>query len=156
MNRKYLSWLNDAKVTKYISTGIFPASGMVIGNFGIGVDIENIDRFRKLDAVNSSSFLKKVFTGKELDYCFSKRAAAPHLAVRFAGKEAVIKAISSMGKINPGYRDIEILNTENGVPEVKLTNKNLKKSQVNVSLSHCEGKAIAFAVVIEVNRSERS
>jgi len=66
-----------------------------IENIGIGVDIEDVNRFTKLGG--NKAFLKKVFTQNELDYCFSKKVAAPHLAVRYAGKEAVVKALYNMG-----------------------------------------------------------
>ena len=119
-----------------------------IKNFGIGVDIESIDRFRKSELIDNNSFLNKVFTKNELDYCFSKENAASHLAVRYAGKESVIKALSSIGKSNLNYRDIEILNNENRVPMVMLNNVKYNKMQINISLSHSEDKAIAFAVVV--------
>ena len=63
-----------------------------VKKFGAGTDIETIDRFRKFKNRNDS-FLKKVFTSEELKYCFSHQDAAPHLAVRFSGKEAMIKAL---------------------------------------------------------------
>ena len=44
----------------------------MIENFGIGTDIESIDRFRRIDYVKNNSFLNKIFTKNELDYCFSK------------------------------------------------------------------------------------
>lgn len=119
-----------------------------IKSFGIGVDIERIDRFRELDYIENSSFLNKIFTKSELDYCFSKGSAAPHLAVRFAGKEAVIKALSSIGKVNLLFNEIEILNNENGVPMVRINNPVLHNLQIYLSLSHCKDKAIAFATVI--------
>lgn len=52
---------------------------------------------------------------KELKYCLSKTNPYPHLAARFAGKEAVIKLISGFGgKISPN--EIEILNDNSGAP----------------------------------------
>lgn len=126
-----------------------------IKNFGIGADIESIHRFRKLDYVKNNAFLNKIFTKYELEYCFSKGKAASHLAVRYAGKEAVIKALSSIDKVNLNYKEIEILNNKKGVPIVKLNNKNFNKLQIKLSLSHCEDKAIAFAVVMEVGLFEK-
>jgi len=67
-------------------------------NIGIGTDIENIDRFEKLDIAENNSFLNKIFSKNELEYCFSRKKATPHLAVRFSGKEAIIKALANMGK----------------------------------------------------------
>ena len=115
--------------------------------FGVGVDIESIDRFSKSEVVDNKLFLNKVFTTCEQDYCFSNGLVASHLAVRFAGKEAVIKALSVFGEVNIGYRDIEILNGDNGVPFVNINNKNFEKLMVNISLSHCDDKVVAFVIV---------
>ena len=107
-------------------------------NFGIGIDIENVDRFREKNRVNLSAFLNKIFTKKELDYCFSKVDPASCLAVRYSGKEAVVKAICSLSNIKLSqlnYNKIEILNDERGVPEVKLNIKNIGEVKIKISLS---------------------
>jgi len=121
-----------------------------IGNFGIGVDIEDIRRFRKLNPDSDKGFLNRVFTKNELEYCFSKEDAAPHLTARYTGKEAVIKALSGICKPKLDYKDIEIFNNTNGVPMVKLKNKDFNKFGIKISLSHCKDKAVAFAIVIGV------
>ena len=118
-----------------------------IKKFGVGVDIENISRFRKLDYKKNHRFLDKLFSKKELEYCFSKENAAPHLTARFAGKEAVLKALDSVCELNPGIRNIEITNNELGVPIVKLNNVDSSNLIIKISLSHCEDKAIGFACV---------
>jgi holo-[acyl-carrier protein] synthase len=108
----------------------------------IGVDIEDIGRFAELDLKNDKY------------YCLSKSNPYPHLAVRFAGKEAIIKLISSLGeKIFPN--EIEIVNDANGGPLVNINNKRLNNIKVKISLSHCKDKAIAFAVVLEVDKHEK-
>lgn len=120
-------------------------------NLGVGTDIENIDRFRKLDRDKNGNFLDKIFTKKELDYSFSKAKPYQHLAARYAGKEAVVKALSSIGKQNIDYKDIEILNDDNGIPKVNLNyNGSLK---VHISLSHSNDRALAFAVITQ-NQNE--
>jgi len=125
-----------------------------VKNFGIGTDIESIDRFAEVGCTQDSAFLNKVFTSRELEYCFSRGTAAPHLAARYAGKEAVVKALTSVGKANLEYKEIEILNNENGVPAVRISDAGFHDLQVYLSLSHCMDKAIAFAVVLEVNHIE--
>jgi holo-[acyl-carrier protein] synthase len=117
-----------------------------MNNFGIGVDIESIERFVKLDRAKDSRFLAKIFTEKELDYCFKYKSPAEHLAVRYAGKEAVIKAMASINKTELVYRDIEILNDGNEVPRVSVK-ADYGDVEVHISLSHCEDKAVAFAMV---------
>ena len=67
---------------------------------GIGVDIEKTDRFKK--KLKDKRFLNKIFTQEELNYCFSNKYPEKHLAARFAGKEAMIKAYCSL------YKDITV------------------------------------------------
>jgi len=122
--------------------------------FAIGVDIEDIGRFLELDIANDRIFLGSIFTKNELDYCFSKKNPAPHLAARFVGKEAIFKALSSIGKSNIDYKWVEIHNNEKGVPMVKINNKDFNNLEIHLSLSHSRDKAIAFAAIREVNYSE--
>jgi holo-[acyl-carrier protein] synthase len=111
---------------------------------GLGIDIEKIDRFRNL-----GKELHKIFTKKELAYCAKKRDPAPSLAARFAAKEAVVKAISSLGKVPPSYKSLEIYSEKTGVPKVKLP-KEMKNVEVLVSLSHDEDAALAVAFALEM------
>src|SRR3989338_10663253 len=118
-------------------------------SLGVGAEIENVDRFRNLSRDKNSNFLDKIFTKKELDYSFSKAKPYQHLAARYAGKEAVLKALSGIGKQNIGYKEIEILNDDKGIPKVNLNrNSGLK---VNISLSHSNDRALAFAVILRQN-----
>ncbi|MFZ2456927.1 MAG: 4'-phosphopantetheinyl transferase superfamily protein [Candidatus Altiarchaeia archaeon] len=122
--------------------------------FGIGVDIEGISRFRDLDRTKNKHFLSRVFTDKEVEYCFSKKDPAPHLAARFTGKEAVIKALSSLGESCISCRDIEITNNDKGLPEAILNNVNLNKLKIKLSLSHSQDAAIAYAIAVRKDRQE--
>lgn len=119
-------------------------------DISIGVDIEDIGRFVKLDLKKNKPFFDRLYTHREMEYCLSKSNPYPHLAVRFAGKEAIIKLISGFDeKISPD--EIEILNDANGAPVVNINNKKLNNIKVIISLSHCKDKAIAFAVAMEVD-----
>ena len=120
-------------------------------NLGVGTDIEDVGRFRNFDRNKNGNFLDKIFTKKELDYSFSKAKPYQHLAARYAGKEAVVKALGSLGRQGIDYKDIEILNDNNGIPKVNLNhNSGLK---VNISLSHSNDRALAFAVITQ-NKNE--
>jgi holo-[acyl-carrier protein] synthase len=115
---------------------------MDTNNYSIGVDIEDISRFEDTAPKYTKRFLTKIFSKGEIDYCFSKIKPAQHLAARFAAKEAVIKAISALGKNPPALNRINIKNKSKGVPYIELKGYN-----VIISLSHCSDKAIAVAVV---------
>ncbi|MBR6011906.1 MAG: holo-ACP synthase [Methanomicrobium sp.] len=114
-----------------------------------GTDIISISRFDEKRLANKS-FLNRCFTAAEQEYCLSRGKPAQHFAARFAGKEAVVKALSGLD-INIDYRDIEILNRKNGRPYVTFHSKDEKilalAAKCDISLSHSETDATAFAVI---------
>jgi len=60
-----------------------------------GTDIVEIDRIKESIETFGEKFIDKIFTEKEKEYCESKKNVKyQHYAARFAGKEAVYKAIS--------------------------------------------------------------
>lgn len=120
-------------------------------NFGVGVDIERISRFNNLANGEEKLLLEKIFTKKEIQYCFSKANAAPHLAVRYAGKESVFKAVSSALGYNLRYDEIEIINNEKGIPNVIIKKKGLSDVNINISLCHNDEFAIAFTMLEKKN-----
>ena len=114
----------------------------------IGTDIVSIQRFCELSQDINNPTLKRMFTQNELNYCFSKDAVEPHLAARFAGKEAMIKALYARSIQDVWYTDIEILNKPNGVPIAELKKDTYKNLKLEISLAHCEDKATAFVVIL--------
>lgn len=121
---------------------------MILVRITVGVDIVSIHRFQEFVHDINHPTLKKIFTRDELDYCFSKDAVEPHLAARFAGKEATIKALYSRDIQDVWYIDIEILNKQNGVPVARLKKDMYKNLKLEISLAHCEDKATAFVVIL--------
>jgi holo-[acyl-carrier protein] synthase len=116
---------------------------------GIGVDIERIDRFRKPVDEKDNRFLNRIFTVAELDYCLAHASPYAHLAVRYAGKEAVVKALNQANITGVSYSDIEILNDSKGIPVVSIKKEGGRQMIIKVSLSHSDDNAIAFAMVIQ-------
>lgn len=108
----------------------------------IGIDIEEVERFNKY--VKDKKYLERIFSKEEVFYCLPKKNAAQHLAVRFAAKEAVWKALSSKNK-KLIVTDISVQNTEDGKPQVYIKNKKHKK--IEVSLSHTDKYVVAVAII---------
>ena len=106
----------------------------------IGTDIVEIQRFRNLDP--DSAFFKRVFTENEREYCDTFPDPAPHYAATFAGKEAVVKAISSFCKLPMDA--IEILRSASGAPNVSLQED--CEFIIRISLSHSSNHAVAVAL----------
>jgi holo-[acyl-carrier protein] synthase len=117
-----------------------------------GVDIIEINRIKDSIEKLGDTFLKKVYTKKEIEYCESKGVTKyEHYAARFAVKEAVFKAVSEevKDKYEISWKDIETTNDENGRPKVEiLFLKNKKIENVDVSISHCKDYAVANVTVL--------
>jgi len=114
---------------------------------GIGTDIEEVKRFENFFDKSFKAFMEKNFTQNEIDYCLSKGAPAQHLAARFAGKEAVLKALFSLNITDIFYPAIEILNNELGVPYVRIITNCNKDICIKLSLSHSSSMAMAFCII---------
>ena len=107
----------------------------------IGTDIQEVSDFNS----TNDTFLDKIFTESEKNYCLSKSKPAQHFAARFAVKEAVIKAFSQFNeKIN--YKDIEIeLNQKK--PNLNIQTFLKKRYSVKISMSHSGDYALSFAII---------
>ncbi len=62
---------------------------------GIGVDLAGIPRMRQVVERWQDRFLRRVFTEGEIAYCQRRHDPIPHLAARFAAKEAALKALGT-------------------------------------------------------------
>ena len=121
----------------------------------IGVDCENIARFRRLPYAKSGYFYKRIFTPAEIEYCVSCREPYQRFAVRFAAKEAVIKALSGIAR--PYYRDIEVRKKKNGEPRIYVDAKKFRMIRgldILLSLAHSKTHAIAFAIATDEKKEK--
>ncbi len=134
---------------------------------GTGVDITEVTRLRRAIEKWGDDFLNRVFTCGELENA-KKRGSFPrhsstnteplrnkeerslyqHLAGRFAAKEAIFKA---MGNTKLSWKDIQILNNNDGKPIAEILNARIKKTTVHISISHVKNYATAFAIITEKN-----
>jgi len=97
--------------------------------------------------------LGRIFTDTELAYSKKKKFMYQHLAARFAAKEAVLKAFGDSSINDMSWKEIEIVNTPDGKPVVKLTGeakramRKRKISEIIVSLAHTRNYAVANAIL---------
>ena len=66
----------------------------MIEDFGIGIDIIDVNRFRDIPYEKKTSFYNNIFNKNEISYCLKFKDPYPHFAGKFAIKEAVIKSIN--------------------------------------------------------------
>lgn len=116
-----------------------------------GVDICETSRIKDAIEKLGNSFLKRVFSEKEIYYCESHNVTKFECyAARFAGKEAVYKALDVRNNSEDSFTEVEILKKENGRPYVVLHGRlkdYIKDKEIDISLSHEKGYAIAFCVI---------
>ena len=125
---------------------------MDIKNLAVGIDIEDINRFEKYSVDKNNRFLTKIFTKSEIDYCFSYKAPAKHLAARYCAKEACVKALTKLGIKDVYYNEIEVYRDNFGGVSIRLlNNKKYSKVMLQVSLSHAKDTAAANVLAVQVN-----
>ena len=115
-----------------------------------GIDMIEIERFSQA-CLRRPKLKERLFTKKELDALNNKKEES--WAVRFAGKEAVLKALGTgLGPLS--WHDIEIFTSTTGEPWVTLSPKAQEVarrrggSEVRLSFSHDRSKAIAMAILV--------
>ena len=98
-------------------------------------------------------FLARILRADEIAYCLQHRDPAPHLAARFAAKEAISKAFGTgIGK-ELGWQDMEVRRKESGEPYTQLHDKGARlletrgARRLHISLSHTVQHAVAVAIL---------
>src|SRR5690242_11457355 len=132
-----------------------PPAFLMLNALGVGVDLVEVDRARRMIAEKGSHVFDRLLTPAEAEYCRSRPDPAEHVAVRLAAKEAVYKALQGSDAARGiGWREIEVVREQEGRPQVTLHGlaaqraKELKATQVMLSLSHTHQAAVAVAIVV--------
>ena len=118
----------------------------------VGVDVVDLDRFESV-MTRQKSFLDRVFTAGEREYCDRAKATSvrcQRYAARFAAKEAVMKALGC-GLGAYGFHDVEVArDDDSGEPSLLVKGKAAVLADERgitrwmVSLSHSDLVAIAL------------
>jgi len=115
----------------------------------LGVDLIEIDRIRR--ALDRPGFRERRFTDAERAYCDSRPNPAQHYAGRFAGKEAVGKALGC--GVHFTWREIEIRGRPK--PGVFLTGRTaawaerVEAGRIELSMTHSRELAAAICAVLD-------
>ena len=120
---------------------------------GIGVDVVKVDRlFQSLERFGAR-MEARLFTAGELEYCRRHKEPIPHLAARFAAKEALFKAIGTGLSGGVGWKQAEVLQPGGQQPRLLLTGAALERFRAlgctasHLTLAHDGGLAIACVVI---------
>jgi len=119
----------------------------------VGVDIVGVERVARLVSAHPGA-VDALFTPGEQAYCLRKRRRHEHLAGRFAGKEAVLKAVGTGLRRRMRWTEVEIVSGLAGRPQVRLHGEVAEQARrrgvrgLDISISHAEGLALAHAVAV--------
>jgi holo-[acyl-carrier protein] synthase len=117
----------------------------------VGLDLVEVERVRRAWARFGERFAHRILTDAERGSLHGDPAA--YLAARLAAKEAAFKALGTGWAAGVTWRQVEILNTLSGAPEMSffgvarrlLTERGA--GGVHVSLTHTAGHAAAVVVI---------
>ena len=119
---------------------------------GIGIDAVDVERFRRL-LVRRPAAAARLFTQYEQGFGARWHDPAPHLAARFAAKEAVMKAMG-VGIGAFAFHDVEVVSAPSGAPSLVLRGEaealagRLGVEAWRLSLTHTDSLAQAVAVAL--------
>ena len=119
---------------------------------GLGVDIVEIDRM-KAALARTPRLKDRIFSEEERWYCEHKARPEVHYALRFAAKEAVLKALGT-GFSGMRFCDVEVIREGTGRPVPRLSGRAAERAaelgvvEMHLSLSFTHSTAVASAVAI--------
>ncbi len=120
---------------------------------GIGVDVVQVSRIQHSLERFGARFEARVFTAGELEYCRRHTDPLPHLAARFAAKEAVFKAIGTGLSAGVAWKQAEVIQPGGRQPQLALTGAALERlrslgaEHAHLTLAHDAGVAVACVVI---------
>lgn len=116
---------------------------------GIGLDLVEVQRIHDLLERHGERFKKRMFTADEIAYCDGFASPAIHYAVRFAAKEAAVKALGTGFSGDVGFADVEVIRLPSGQPQLRFHGgakrlaAELGVGRSFVSLTHTTAHAMA-------------
>ena len=125
--------------------------------FGVGTDIVELVRVQQTYERFGERFVERLLMPEERELFEASRQPVRFLAMRFAGKEAAVKAMGTGFRHGMWIRDVGVLNNEWGRPYLVFSERGravcqrLGVGEGHVSLTDDAGLVVAFAVVMRAS-----
>ena len=126
---------------------------------GTGTEIVECLRIGKMIEQHGESFLRRIYTENEIDFCSARSRATQHYAAYWAAKNAVLRSLGLKMQSGISWRDIEIRPGPGGKSLVGLAgivrDASVAQSieKIHISLSSSRTMAVGFAVAIRNDES---
>ncbi len=120
---------------------------------GIGVDVVQVRRITESLERFGERMERRLFTEAELAYCRSFQDPLPHLAARFAAKEAASKALGTGMSQGVAWKDFEVIQPGGRQPRLEFHGRGREVYEAlggiaaHLSLTHDGGLAVATVVL---------
>jgi holo-[acyl-carrier protein] synthase len=118
----------------------------------MGIDIAEVPRIRAAIERRGQSFLKRIYTPKEIAYCERFKNKYERYAGRFAVKEAAMKALGTGWQHGVRWVDLEVVREKSGRPTLSISGEagkiaeHLGVKHIAVSITHSADQAFALVI----------
>jgi holo-[acyl-carrier protein] synthase len=119
---------------------------------GLGIDIAEVARVKGAIERHAETFLRRVYTAKEQEYCERFKNKYERYAGRFAAKEAAMKALGTGWSRGVRWVDVEVVREKGGRPTIKLAGEaanvasRLNVKNIVLSITHTADQAFAQVI----------
>ena len=126
---------------------------------GLGTQVMECARVRKMIDQHGEVFLKQVYTDGEVAHCNTKRQSTEHFTALWAAKEAVFRALGTTWKRGMNWADVEVVHDNGSPPRVVVVGQTAELlavrgvSQILLSTAFCRDFATATAVAVRASIS---
>jgi len=124
--------------------------------FGVGIDILRADRVTTVFGKYGEHFVRRILMPEELDLFYGQKRPERFLAMRFAAKEAVVKAMGTGFSNGMWLRDAGVIPNRYGRPEIIFSERGRRKCQElgiaegHLTLTDEAGLVVAVAILMKV------
>jgi holo-[acyl-carrier protein] synthase len=119
---------------------------------GLGIDIAEVARVKAAIERHGETFLRRLYTAKEQEYCERFKNKYERYAGRFAAKEAAMKALGTGWSRGVRWVDVEVTREKGGRPTMKLAGEaahiadRLGVKYISLSITHTADQAFAQVI----------
>jgi holo-[acyl-carrier protein] synthase len=119
---------------------------------GMGVDIAEVERIQAAIERHGETFLRRIYTEREREYCEQFKNKYERYAGRFAAKEAAMKALGTGWRRGVKWVDLEVVREMSGRPTMAIKGEAAKiaaelgAQRVVLSITHTATQALAQVI----------
>ena len=122
---------------------------------GIGTQVMECTRVRKLIDQHGESFLQQVYTEREVRFCNSKKQSTEQFTALWVAKEAVFRCLGTTWKRGTNWTDVEVVCENSGLPQVVLKGPTRELmiargvNQIMLTMAYCRAFATATGLALK-------